>query len=129
MSMRGRFVLLALLLLDGCAIQHYQSALGGAGVENRQFLILFAIFLAICAIMYLLVMAFLVAGILRRRRAGATNVMEEGRHHESDPLMRTGLIGWAALVGTGLVALAIASFIADRSMARAAAHEKLSITI
>jgi cytochrome c oxidase subunit 2 len=43
--------------------------------------------------------------------------------------MRSGLIGWAALVSTGLIALAIASFFADRSMASAAANEKLSITI
>jgi cytochrome c oxidase subunit II len=130
MSFRARAaVAFVPLLLDACAIQHYQSALGNAGAENRQFLILFAIFLAICAIMYLLVIAFLIAGILRRRRAGTANVMEDGRHHESDPLMRTGLIGWSALVGTGLVALAIASFIADRGMASAAAREKLSVTV
>jgi cytochrome c oxidase subunit 2 len=43
--------------------------------------------------------------------------------------MRTGLIAWGAVVGTGLVALAIASFVADRSMASAAANEKLSITV
>jgi cytochrome c oxidase subunit 2 len=55
--------------------------------------------------------------------------MEEGRHHDSDPLMRSGLIAWGTLVGTGLFGLAIASFFADRSMANAAAHEKLSITV
>jgi cytochrome c oxidase subunit 2 len=43
--------------------------------------------------------------------------------------MRTTLMGWGALVATGLVALAIASFFADRSMAKAAGHEKLSLTI
>jgi cytochrome c oxidase subunit 2 len=130
MTMRGRTAVLTLpLLLNGCAIQHFQSALGDAGIENRQFLILFAIFLAISAIMYLLVIAFLVAAVTRRRRTGAANVMEDGRHHENDPLLRTGLVGWATLVATGLVALAIASFIADRSAASAAAHEKLSITI
>jgi cytochrome c oxidase subunit 2 len=44
-------------------------------------------------------------------------------------MLNTGLIGWGAVVGTGLVLLAIASFFADRSMAKAAAHEKLSITL
>ena len=78
--------------------------------------------------MYLLVVAFLIAGIIRRRRSDANDV-ESGRHHESTPLMRTGLIGWTALIGIGLAALAIASFVADRSMANAAAHEKLSITV
>ena len=43
--------------------------------------------------------------------------------------MASGLIGWGAVVATGLIALAIASFFADRSMASAAAHEKLSITV
>jgi cytochrome c oxidase subunit II len=117
------------LITGACSTQHYQSALGNAGTENHNFLILFAVFLAVCAIMYVAVIAFLIGGILRRRRAGEANIVEDNRHHESDPLMRTGLIGWGALVGTGLVALAIASFFTDRSMANAAANEKLSITV
>ena len=130
MSVRGRasFLLGALLLLGGCSYQHYQSTFSGAAAEVRQFNILFVIFLIVCAIMYAIVIAFLIAGILRSGRAEA-NVVEVGRHHESDPLMSTGLISWAALVGTGLIALAIASFFTDRSMANAAAHEKLSITL
>jgi cytochrome c oxidase subunit 2 len=39
------------------------------------------------------------------------------------------LRAWAVVVGVGLVGLAIASFFADRSMASAAAHEKLSIDL
>jgi cytochrome c oxidase subunit 2 len=117
------------LLLGGCEYQHYQSTFGNAATQTRQFNTLFVIFLVVCAIMYVAVIAFLLAGIARRRRAGLANVMEDGRHHESDPVMRTGLITWAAVVGTGLIALAIASFFADRSMASAAAHEKLSITV
>ena len=116
------------VLLSGCSYQHYQSIFSDAAVEVRQFNILFVIFLVVCAVMYALVIAFLIAGLLRRRRARA-NVMEEGRHHESDPLMSTGLMGWGALVATGLVGLAIASFFADRSMASAAARPKLLITV
>ncbi len=116
-------------LTGACSYQHYQSALGGGGVEDRNFLLLFAIFLAVCLVMYLAVIAFLAAGILRRRRSGDANVVEAGRHHRSSPLMRTGLIGWGAVVATGLFALALASFFTDRSMAKAAAHEKLSITV
>ncbi|MFL6720509.1 MAG: cytochrome c oxidase subunit II [Sphingomonas sp.] len=126
---RGVPVVPLMLLLGACSYQHYQSTFGNAATEVRQFNILFVIFLVICAIMYALVIAFLIAGIVRRRRAGTANVMEDGRHHESDPLMRSGLIGWSALVGTGLIALAIASFVADRGMASAAAHEKLSINV
>ena len=118
------------MLLCACSYQTYQSAFGDAGVEDRQFGILFWIFLAICAVMYALVMGFLIAGIVRRRRADAdANVVETGKHHQSHPLMRTALISWGALIGTGLFALGIASFLGDRSMAKAAAHEQLSITV
>jgi cytochrome c oxidase subunit 2 len=117
-------------LLGACSYQTYQSIFSGdAGEGVRQFNILFVIFLAVCAIMYALVIAFLLIGLLRRRRAGEANVVESGRHHQSDPLMRTALIGWGALVATGLVALAIASFVTDRLDAEAAAHEKLSVTV
>ena len=116
------------LLLGACQYQHYQSDFGGAAVEDRQFLTLFWIFIAVCAFMYLLVIGFLVAGIARARRLEA-NVVETGRHHESHPLMRSTLIGWTALIGVGLAALAIASFFTDRSMARAATNEKLSVTV
>jgi cytochrome c oxidase subunit II len=117
------------LLAGSCSYQHYQSAFGNGGVEDHRFLILFWIFLAVCIVMYVAVIAFLIVGILRRRRAADANVVETGRHHESHPLMTSGLIGWGAVVATGLIALAIASFFADRSMASAAAHEKLSITV
>jgi cytochrome c oxidase subunit 2 len=129
-GVRALPALLPLLLLSACDYQTYQSIFSGdAAAEVKQFNILFVIFLVICAIMYVLVIAFLIAGIARRRRAGDANVVENGRHHESHRLMRSGLIAWGALVSTGLVGLAIASFFADRSMAGAAAHEKLSLTI
>lgn len=126
--MKRRAAVPLILLLSGCSYQHYQSTFSDAAVEVRQFNVLFVIFLVVCAVMYALVIAFLVAGLLRRRRARA-NVMEEGRHHETDPLMSTGLVGWGALVATGLVGLAIASFFADRSMASAAARPRLLITV
>jgi cytochrome c oxidase subunit 2 len=116
-------------LLGACTYQHYQSDFGGGGVEDRQFLILFWIFAGVCAFMYLLVLGFLFLGIARQRRAAEANVVETGRHHESNPLMRSTLIAWTALIGIGLAALAIASFFADRSMAQAATNPKLSVTL
>ena len=130
MSVRARASLIASsLLLGGCSYQHYQSTFGNAATEARQFNLLFVIFLAICAIMYVLVITFLIMAIVRRRRAGIANVMEDRRHHESDPFMQTGLVAWGALVGTGLIGLAIASFLTDRSMASAAGHQRLSVTV
>jgi cytochrome c oxidase subunit 2 len=121
---------LAALLLGGCGqYQHYQSTFGNAGAETQDFNVLFAIFLVVCAVMYVAVIAFLIAGIVRRRRTGDANVVEQGRHHDSHPLMRTGLVGWGAVIAVGLTGLAIASFLGDRSLANAASNEKLSITI
>lgn len=116
------------LLLGACQLQHYQSDFGGGAVEDRQFLTLFWIFIAVCAFMYVLVIAFLLVGIARAGRAEA-NVVETGRHHETHPLMRSTLIGWTVLIGIGLAGLAIASFFTDRSMAKAATNEKLSVTV
>lgn len=117
------------MLLGACTVQHYQSDFGNAAVQDSQFLTLFETFLAVCGAMYVLVIAFLFAGILRRQRASDSNTVETGRHHRSHPLMRATLIGWAALIGIGLAGLAVASFFADRSMARAATGEKLSIKL
>jgi cytochrome c oxidase subunit 2 len=130
MSMGRRAPLVLLALGTGaCSYQNYQSTFGNAAIEARQFNTLFVIFLVVCAVMYLAVVLFLFASILRRRRAGEANVVEDGRHHLSSPLMRSALIGWSAVVVVGLIGLAIASFFADRSMAKAAAGQKLSITI
>jgi cytochrome c oxidase subunit 2 len=117
------------LLIGACQYQHYQSDFGAAAVEDRQFLTLFWIFIGICGFMYALVIIFLAAGIMRRGRTSGANVVETDRHHQSQPLMRSALIGWTALIGAGLAALAIASFFADRSMAEAASNEKLSVTV
>jgi cytochrome c oxidase subunit 2 len=128
MKVPARAAAAALPLLAGaCTYQQYQSDFGAAASEDRQFLTLFWIFIGVCAFMYVLVIAFLAAGILRRR--AEPNTVESGRHHQSDPLMRSTLVGWAALIGIGLAALAVASFVTDRSMAKAAEGEKLSITV
>jgi cytochrome c oxidase subunit 2 len=127
---RGNAGAVAALLLGGCGqYQHFQSTFGNAGVDTRNFNTLFIIFLIVCGVMYAAVIAFLLVGIARRRRIGDANVVEQRRHHESDPLMRTGLIGWGAAIGVGLIGLAIASFVADRGMADAATNQQLSITI
>lgn len=130
MTLRGRkAVLLLPLLLAACDYQHYQSTFGNAGEGTQHFNTLFTIFLVVCAVMYAAVISFLLTAIARRRRESAANVVEEGRHHESDPVMRTGLIGWTAVVATGLIALALGSFFTDRSDASVGGHEKLAVIV
>jgi cytochrome c oxidase subunit 2 len=116
------------LPLGACQFQDYQTTFSGAATEVRQFNSLFVIFLIVCALMYLLVIGFLIGGIIRHRRVSAANVTDE-RRHEANMLMHRALIGWTTLIGIGLVALAVASFLSDRSMAEAAAREKLSVTV
>lgn len=130
MTARTRAAAAALFsLLGSCAVQHYQSDFGNAAIEDGEFLTLFTIFLIVCGVMYLLLIGFLVAGLLRRRPAEEANVVETGRHHGSHPLLRGALVAWAALIATGLSALAVASFFTDRSMARAATTKGLSIKL
>jgi cytochrome c oxidase subunit 2 len=130
MIMRRRSPIIAIpFLVGGCDYQHYQSIFGNAGTGTQNFTTLFTVFLVVCAVMYLFVIAFLLAGLVRARRLGTANVVEEGRHQQDSPILRTGLIGWGAVVATGLVLLAIASFFTDSSDAKAAGHEKLAITV
>lgn len=76
------------LLLGSCAWQHYQSSFSDAAIEARQFDALFITFLVVCAVMYVLVIAFLILSLVRRNRAGAANVAEDGHHHRSNRLIR-----------------------------------------
>jgi cytochrome c oxidase subunit 2 len=106
----------------------FQTALGGQALESSNFLSLFTIFLIVCAVMYVLVVAALLVAIARRRRAEALTV-ETGRHHETSPLMGTAAIGWIVLIAAGLTVLAVASFFTDRSNASVADNPQLAINV
>lgn len=114
------------LLLAGCS--GVQNALGGQGKDDRDFLVLGGIFLAVCTVMYLIVIAALIGALLRRRRADASTV-ETGRHHKVNPLLRTALVGWTALIAIGLIGLAVASFFTDRTMAAHAQRPRFAVEI
>ena len=110
-------------------ISGFQTALGGEALESSNFLTLFTVFLIVCAIMYLIVVAALMAGVLRRRRETDGLTVEAGRHEENTPLVRGALVGWIALIGIGLIGLTIASFFTDRSNATVAANPQLTINV
>jgi cytochrome c oxidase subunit 2 len=127
MTVRRLLTAATLLPLSACA--GFQTSLGGEGAGSANFLRLFAVFLAVCVLMYLLVLAALVVALMRRRRAEIPLTVETGGHHQSSPLMRTALIGWAALMAVALVGLTIASFFTDRSDAAIARNPQLNITV
>jgi cytochrome c oxidase subunit 2 len=110
-------------------ISGFQTALGGEALESSNFISLFTIFMIVCAIMYLIVVVALMAGVLSRRRNADALTVEVGRHEESTPLVRGALVGWIAVIGIGLVGLTIASFFTDRSNATVAANPQLTINV
>jgi cytochrome c oxidase subunit 2 len=108
--------------LSGCS--GIQTALGNSGADDSGFIRLFATFLIVCAVMYVLVVASLAGALANRRRL---LTVENGTHHESSPWIRWALITWAALIVVGLVGLTVASFFTDR--AAAARAEKPQFTV
>src|SRR5215212_3033313 len=90
------------LALGGCS--GIQSSLGGEGVDGASFIRLFTIFMIVCTVMYALVVAALAAALAGRRDSRRLTV-ESGKHHQSSPLLRPALAGWAFLIGAGLIGL------------------------
>ena len=113
------------LLLAGC--NRFQNSFGGDGSASAHFVSLFTIFLVVTGISYALVIVFLVAGLIRR--GDRTHTVEAGTHHETHPVLRTGLIGWGAFIVIGLAVLAFASFLTDRSDARPPRESQVSIKV
>jgi cytochrome c oxidase subunit 2 len=121
-----RSALLAFLVLAGCDTA--QSTVGGDGRHGEIFNTLFAVFLVVTVIFYLIVVAALVAAIVRRRGRRQDGLPDEdGAIGESG--LRKGLIGWTAAIALGLSVLTVASFVADRQMARAGSTEPLRIIV
>jgi cytochrome c oxidase subunit 2 len=116
------------LALNGCS--GFQTSLGGEGADDASFIRLFTIFMIVCGVMYLLIIVAL-AGAIARRGIGDRRplTVETKSHHESSPLARSALIGWAALIAVGLTGLTVASFFADRSAAARAKNPQLSVKI
>lgn len=117
----------AVVMVGGCGT--VQSALAGDGADGANFASLFAIFLAVCTLMYLLVMGGLAMALWRRRSAEQELTVEGERHAAEPPGAIRLLAAWGILILAGLVALTVASFFTDRSNARAAEHPGLSIHV
>lgn len=122
---RADRVLLLLGLLAGC--DGAQSMMGADGVHGRDFTILFEIFLWVCGVFYLLVVAFLAAAVFRRRGKRQDGFVDDGRSR--DGMLRTGLIGWVILVVSGLFGLTLASYLTDRSWGQARPAQALKIEV
>ena len=127
MRWRGRLAGSLPLIVGGCS--GIQTSLGGQGADDASFIRLFAIFMVVCTLMYVLVIAAMVGALVRRRGRHEPLTVETNSHHDSSPLVRTSLIGWGALIAIGLVGLTVASFLEDRSAAARARHPQLTIKV
>ena len=127
MGLRRALLLASAAMLGGC--QGYQTALATDTAESANFVWLFAVFMAVCVLMYVLVVGGLLIAIRRRPKAEDSMIVETGRHHDSAPVLRRVLIAWTVLIAVGLFALTITSFLADRSNAAAARDPRLFIKI
>ena len=79
---------------------------------------LFEIFLGVTGFFYLLVIVFLVWAIVRRRHGDSR-----------EPMLRRSLVVWVGIVAFTLGGLSIATWLTDRSLARAADRPGLKITL
>jgi cytochrome c oxidase subunit II len=126
--MKRRLAIVACVLPLG-ACNHFQTALGGNGVDGANFVSLFTIFMIVCTVMYVLVVGALLAALWHARRAAQPLTVEDGRHHEEPAWAGRALTGWGLLILAGLSGLTVASFFTDRSNAKAAQHPRLLINI
>ena len=95
-----------------------QSVAGNDGRQGELVSGLFVTFLIVALVFYLLVIAFLLWAILRRRR-------EQRR----EGLLRALLIGWTVTIALALGGLTLASWFTDRHLAQAAEAPTLEIEL
>ncbi len=115
------------VLLAGC--EGVQSMTGGQGRESQAFNDLFIFFLVVTGFVFLLVVGFLLAAILRRRGSRFDGVPDGQAVATREGALNKVLIGWAVFIGIGLAALTIASWLTDRRAVAAAADPLVDITV
>jgi cytochrome c oxidase subunit 2 len=118
MTKRSGWALLMLGALAAC--DGRQTALGPAGRHAQQFYDLFQLFVWVCAIMYVIVIGFMIAAIVRRGGRRRDGVADRGRGDEGP--LTTVFVGWIAFITVGLVALTLSSYFTDRAGAAAGSN-------
>ncbi len=109
------------LVLAGC--RYAQSPLDPSADQAGHLYSVLQMMLWICGAMYLLVLGFLGWAIWRARRRLRP---EPGA---GEPGLTLSLGVWAGIIVVGLAVLTTASFLADRSLAQAAAREQLVVRV
>ena len=113
------------VMLAGC--NGFQNAMGGDGAEGANFVSLFKLFLIVCSVMYVIIVAAMLVAVWRRRKNALT--VDDRRHHETSHVVTPVLFGWTALIVVGLTVLTVASFLTDRSNAANAFKPAMHLTV
>ena len=125
MSARIWIVAPAPVMLAGC--NGFQNALGGDGAEGANFVGLFKLFLIVCSVMYVIIVAAMIVAVWRRRKTALT--VDDRQHHETSHVVTPVLVGWTAIIVVGLTILTVASFLTDRSNAANAFKPAMHLTV
>jgi len=96
------------------------SALAPAGAHAQHIDSMWQLMLWVCSAMYLLVILFLIAALIRRRRGEGSD--------GTRGLSRT-LAAWTALIAIGLFTLTVASYLTDRALVHAAPEPQVSVLV
>jgi cytochrome c oxidase subunit 2 len=110
-------ICLAGLLLAGCT--GVQSALDPAGDQAGHILGVWNLMLIVCGLMYALVIGFVGWAVWRHRRRIGTWAPEVPEPDVQDPGLRKATAVWTVVIVAGISVLTAASFLVDRSLARA----------
>jgi cytochrome c oxidase subunit 2 len=113
------------LLLTACS--GAQSALDPAAEQSKSLIGLFGLMLAVCAVMYALVIGFLALSVWRSRGRAAAD--QPSAIAPADRGLSRALIIWSALILGALTVLITASFLLDRHLAAERARESLQVRV
>jgi cytochrome c oxidase subunit 2 len=97
------------------------SALEPLGVHAQDIAVVWNTMLWVCGFMYLLVIAWLIAALVRGSQEGSKDEHRRG--------LSRAVAGWTALIALGLFGLTLTSFMTDRALVRAAADPQLAVKI
>ena len=117
-----RFLQCALVFVPIVAHAAEHSALKTAGFHADRIGVMWNTLLGVCGFMYALVLIFLIAAVIRGRRAAGPEVTRDRA------LSRT-LGVWIALVVTGLMGLSVTSYLIDKQIAQAADNPAVKLRI
>ena len=123
--MKRAFALAAPLLLSACLTA--QSAAGEDALQSQTTGHLFRIFLTVTGIVYAIVIVLLIAALVRRSGHAQDGLESPGDSREA--LLRPALVIWVGASALILGGLTLASWFADRALARPLAEKPLEIEV